>query len=106
MLSAPWFQKAAGNIVAEYIRLVWHTGRFVIEPENFYERLKAEQPVIAAMWHGQHMLIPFVRPDPLRAKVLISRHRDGGINAIIAERRYTSTCRYPRQHNYQAAYPS
>jgi len=98
MLSAPWFQKAAGNTIAEYIRLVWHSGRFVIEPENFYERLEAEHPVIAAMWHGQHMLIPFVRRDPLRAKVLISRHRDGEINAIIAERLGLETIRGSGDH--------
>ena len=50
------------------------------------------------MWHGQHMLIPFVRPDPLRAKVLISRHRDGGINAIIAERLGLETIRGSGDH--------
>jgi hypothetical protein len=98
ILAAPWFQKMAGNLVAEYIRLVWKTGRFVLEPENIYERIGAEQPVIAAMWHGQHMLIPFVRRDPLRAKVLISRHRDGEINAIIAERLGLETIRGSGDH--------
>ena len=98
ILAAPWFQKAAGNLVAEYIRLVWKTGRFILEPENIYERIGREQPVIAAMWHGQHMLIPFVRRDPLRAKVLISRHRDGEINAIIAERLGLETIRGSGDH--------
>jgi hypothetical protein len=98
ILAAPWFQKTAGNVVAEYIRLVWKTGRFVLEPENIYERIGREQPVIAAMWHGQHMLIPFVRRDPLRAKVLISRHRDGEINAIIAERLGLETIRGSGDH--------
>jgi lysophospholipid acyltransferase (LPLAT)-like uncharacterized protein len=37
------------------------------------------------MWHGQHFLVPFVRRPEHRAKVLISRHRDGEINAIAAE---------------------
>jgi hypothetical protein len=98
ILAAPWFQRTAGNLVAEYIRLVWKTGRFVLEPENIYERIGREQPIIAAMWHGQHMLIPFVRRDPLRAKVLISRHRDGEINAIIAERLGLETIRGSGDH--------
>jgi len=98
ILAAPWFQKTAGNLVAEYIRLVWKTGRFILEPENIYERIGREQPVIAAMWHGQHMLIPFVRRDPLRAKVLISRHRDGEINAIIAQRLGLETIRGSGDH--------
>jgi hypothetical protein len=91
-------QKTAGIAVAEYIRLVWNTGRFLIEPEDFHERFQAEQPVIAAMWHGQHMLIPFVRRDPLRAKVLISRHRDGELNAIVAERLGLETIRGSGDH--------
>jgi lysophospholipid acyltransferase (LPLAT)-like uncharacterized protein len=38
------------------------------------------------MWHGQHFLIPFIRRAEDRAKVLVSRHRDGEINALAAER--------------------
>lgn len=101
LLAAPWFQTAAGIAVAEYIRLVWNTGRFIIEPEDFHQRFQAEQPVIAAMWHGQHLLIPFVRRDPLRAKVLISRHRDGEINAIAAERLGLETIRGSGDHGLE-----
>jgi lysophospholipid acyltransferase (LPLAT)-like uncharacterized protein len=55
------------------------------EPADIYERAAREGPVILAMWHGQHLLAPFVRRAEHRAKVLISRHRDGEINAIAAE---------------------
>jgi len=98
VLAAPWFQKTAGNLIAQYIRLVWKTGRFVLEPADVYERIGREQPVIAAMWHGQHMLMPFVRRNPLRGKVLISRHRDGEINAIVAERLGLETIRGSGDH--------
>jgi lysophospholipid acyltransferase (LPLAT)-like uncharacterized protein len=37
------------------------------------------------MWHGQHFLMPFIKLKQHRAKVLISRHRDGEMNAIAAE---------------------
>jgi lysophospholipid acyltransferase (LPLAT)-like uncharacterized protein len=42
--------------------------------------------VIIAMWHGQHFLTPFIRRAEDRAKVLISRHRDGEVNALAAQR--------------------
>jgi lysophospholipid acyltransferase (LPLAT)-like uncharacterized protein len=66
--------------------LVWRTTRLAIEPADVYERVDAEMPVIIAMWHGQHFLMPFVRRPQDRAKVLVSRHRDGEINAYAAER--------------------
>src|SRR6478735_5443631 len=79
-------QKAAGVAVAEYLRLVWSTTRFTLEPEDIYEQIAGDLPVIIAMWHGQHFLVPFIRRAEHRAKVLVSRHRDGEINALAAER--------------------
>jgi len=73
-------------MAAEYLRLVWNTTRLVIEPEGVYERVDRDAPVIIAMWHGQHFLAPFIRRAQDRAKVLVSRHRDGEINALAAER--------------------
>ena len=80
------FQQTAGFLAAQYLRLVWRTTRFVIEPEGIYERFERDAPVIIAMWHGQHFLIPFIKRFEDRAKVLVSRHRDGEINALAAQR--------------------
>src|SRR5262245_55574503 len=80
------FQRTAGFVAAEYLRLVWKTTRFTIEPSGIYERFERDAPVIIAMWHGQQFLIPFIKRDEDRAKVLISRHRDGEVNALAAER--------------------
>src|SRR2546429_1266263 len=79
------FQKTTGVMAAEYLRLVWNTTRLVIEPEGIYERVDRDAPVIIAMWHGQHFLAPFIRRAQDRAKVLVSRHRDGEINALAVE---------------------
>lgn len=79
-------QKAIGVAAAEYLRLVWKTSRFVIEPADLYGRFEREAPIILTVWHGQHFLLPFLRRPPLQAKALISRHRDGAINAIAVER--------------------
>jgi lysophospholipid acyltransferase (LPLAT)-like uncharacterized protein len=84
--SSPSGQKTIGLILAEYLRLVRHTNRLVVDPIDFYEKVTPDVPFIAAMWHGQHFMMPFFRRDPLKSKVLISRHRDGEINAIAAQR--------------------
>jgi lysophospholipid acyltransferase (LPLAT)-like uncharacterized protein len=56
-------------------------------------------PVILAFWHGQHFLTPFIRNKPsYRAKVLISRHRDGEFNAIAVERLGIGTIRGSGDH--------
>lgn len=78
-------QKAIGVTAAEYLRFVWNTSRFEVEPPDIYERVVPDLPVILAMWHGQHFLMPFIKLQEHRAKVLISRHRDGEMNAIAAE---------------------
>jgi hypothetical protein len=44
-------------------------------------------PIILAFWHGQHFMTPFLKQKKsYRAKVLVSRHRDGEFNAIAAQR--------------------
>ena len=94
---AAWIRTSVGVLAAHYLRLVWKTSRFVIEPEDFYERVKPDLPVIVAMWHGQHFMMPFVRRGH-RVKVLISRHRDGEINATVAERLGVGTIRGSGDH--------
>jgi hypothetical protein len=82
----PWVQKSLGVSAAEYLRFVRKTSRFGIDPVDFYERVRPDMPAIVAMWHGQHFMVPFFRRQEHKVKVLISRHRDGEINAIAAER--------------------
>src|SRR5882757_7380905 len=78
-------QTTVGVVAAEYLRFVWNTSRTVLEPADIYERIVPDLPVIIAMWHGQHFMVPFIRRGH-PAKVLVSRHRDGEINAIAAAR--------------------
>src|ERR1700722_6556234 len=85
-------QTITGVAAAEYLRLVWLTSRRVLEPADIYEQMHPQLPVIIAMWHGQHCLVPFIRLAYL-AKVLVSRHRDGEMNAIAAERLGVGTIR-------------
>jgi lysophospholipid acyltransferase (LPLAT)-like uncharacterized protein len=82
----PVFQEAAGSAAAWYLRLVWYSSRRTLEPATIYDTVQF--PAIIAMWHGQHFLTPFVKRADAnhRAKVLVSRHRDGELNARAAER--------------------
>ena len=84
LTTAPWFQMAAGVVAAEYLRLVWKTSRFHMEPPDVYEASRPVLPIIIAMWHGQHFLMPFIKHEAHRAKTLISHHRDGAMNAAAA----------------------
>ena len=91
-------QTATGVILAEYLRLVRNTSTLVIEPADIYERVIPDLPVIIAMWHGQHFMMPFLRRPQFNAKALISFHGDGEINAIAAERLCIGTIRGSGDH--------
>jgi hypothetical protein len=98
-LRSSWVQHAVGVLAAEYLRLVWLTNKFTFDPANVYDIVEPAQPVILAFWHGQHFLTPFIKTkDSHRAKVLISRHRDGEFNAIAAERLGIGTIRGSGDH--------
>jgi lysophospholipid acyltransferase (LPLAT)-like uncharacterized protein len=94
-------QRAVGFLAAEYLRLVWNTNRFVVEPPDVYERVERQLPAIFAFWHGQHFLTPFIKAEGTgdhKAKVLISLHRDGEYNAIAAARLGVGTIRGSGDH--------
>ncbi len=95
---ARWLQHVAGFIAAEFLRFVWLTNRFTLDPPNVYKYMEPEMPMIIAFWHGQHFMMPFLKRKEYRAKVLISRHRDGEINAIAAERLNIGTVRGSGDH--------
>ena len=93
-----WVQQTVGFVAAEFLRLVWWTNKFSYDPPDIYERMEPEMPVIVAFWHGQHFMMPFLKREKYPAKVLISRHRDGEINAIAAERLNVGTVRGSGDH--------
>jgi lysophospholipid acyltransferase (LPLAT)-like uncharacterized protein len=99
IVTSPAFQNAVAAAGAYYLRLVWRSTRCIIEPPTIYET--AEQPLIIALWHGQHFMAPFIKRkgDNFPAKVLISRHRDGEINARVAEKLGIGTIRGSGAHN-------
>lgn len=79
-------QTTAGFIAGEYLRMVWKTSQPVVDLAAFHNKIIPEIPFILAMWHGQHLMMPFARHADMKVKALISSHGDGEINAIAIER--------------------
>jgi lysophospholipid acyltransferase (LPLAT)-like uncharacterized protein len=99
LLRSSWVQRAVGLLAAAFLRLVWRTNTFGFDPPEVYEIVEPQMPAIFAFWHGQHFMTPFIRTkESHRAKVLISRHRDGEFNAIAAERLGVGTIRGSGDH--------
>ena len=69
-------------LVAQYIRLVWATGRWEIRnaatPERFW---RERMPFIIAFWHGRLLILPAMWPTSAKISMLISMHRDGELIA-------------------------
>lgn len=89
LLRQPAMLAAAGSVAAAYLRFVRWTNPMTLEPHDIYDRIAPDLPVIIALWHGEHLVSAFFRnPDRPghQTKVLISRHADGEINAVAAEK--------------------
>ncbi|MEJ8473533.1 lysophospholipid acyltransferase family protein [Roseibium algae] len=82
----PAVLKTVGSFLAAYLKFIHKSNRFVIDPPGIYDELSEDVPVIVAMWHGQHFMAPFIRPEGYSVSVMISRSADGEINAIAAEK--------------------
>jgi lysophospholipid acyltransferase (LPLAT)-like uncharacterized protein len=93
-----WAKVTVGVAAAEYLRFVAMTTRFTLEPADIYERGEADMPIILAFWHGQHLLAPVARKGTHRVNMLVSRHRDGEINAVAARRLGVGTIRGSGNH--------
>ncbi len=79
-------QESLGFLGASYLKLVRGTNRFSLDPPDAYDWLTPLRPFIIAMWHGQHLMVPFVRRPQDRAATMVSRSVDGGVNTAVLER--------------------
>jgi 3-deoxy-D-manno-octulosonic-acid transferase len=79
---------ALGSAFAEfYIRLVLCTSRVLRDPTDTDEKLFSQHPQIFAMWHGQFMMVPAIKPEKhADIAIIVSRHGDAEILANIIRR--------------------
>ncbi len=81
---SPVFAAIVAKIAVWYLKLVYRTNKWTVEPLDVMDVVKPNLPVIAAVWHGQHVLLPAI-PIGLTGSVMISRSLDGEITARVAE---------------------
>jgi lysophospholipid acyltransferase (LPLAT)-like uncharacterized protein len=81
-----WTQKAVALVGAKYFGFVYRSNRPVVPPEHLYALTEPDIPIILAMWHGQHLLAPFIRRPIDKTKVLISHHTDGEMTTLTVQR--------------------
>ena len=94
-----WAKTALGVAAAEYVRFVGKTTRLTVEPPDARDRAEADMPIITAFWHGQHLLASNAGKPSYKVKTLVSRHHDGEILAIAAERLGVGTIRGSGNHS-------
>jgi 3-deoxy-D-manno-octulosonic-acid transferase len=69
----------AGSLVARYIRYVHRTSWQTDAMTETLERHYHHHPCIVAMWHGQFMLLPLIKPAFIPVDIMLARHRDAEV---------------------------
>lgn len=65
------------GLASRYIRLVYATSTIKRDPADTDAKLFDQHPQILAIWHGQFMLLPNLKPKrPAEVKAMVSRHGD------------------------------
>lgn len=71
-------------LATRYLKLVVATNQFIVKPEDAVEQVSQYEPMIVAVWHGQHILLPAI-PIELNGVAMVSRNFDGEITARTIE---------------------
>jgi lysophospholipid acyltransferase (LPLAT)-like uncharacterized protein len=87
LVRRPFFRELAASVFAGYFRFVRWSTRLILDPEDFHERLGEPRAMVVTMWHGEHFMMPFLKPDDRwTVKAMISRSQDGEMNVLVAEK--------------------
>jgi lysophospholipid acyltransferase (LPLAT)-like uncharacterized protein len=79
----PWLQGVLANFVWLALNFVHRTNPLMPETFAIHDEIEANKPVIFAMWHGQHLMMPFASPKGLPVAAMLSRGADAEINARV-----------------------
>ena len=93
LVERPGFRRLVAGLIAGYYRFVRRTCRTVVEPADFWEVRGPPRAFLFTTWHGEHFMTPFARPAGWRAAAMISRSRDGELNAMVVDRLGIGTIR-------------
>ncbi|MGH6737372.1 MAG: glycosyltransferase N-terminal domain-containing protein [Methyloceanibacter sp.] len=74
-------------LAAAYVRLVYATSTVRREPADTDAKLFDQHPQILAMWHGQFLLLPHLKPKrPADVRAMVSRHGDAEVIGGVLKR--------------------
>ena len=74
-------------LAARYIKFVYATSAITRDPQDSDAKLFAEHPQIVAIWHGQFLLLPQLKPKrPAAVHAMVSRHGDAAVIGAVLER--------------------
>ncbi len=66
--------------MAVYIRFVRRTSSMTDDPPGFVQKNLPDHPLLIAMWHGQGLLLPYIRPsEDIKVAIMVAKHLDGDI---------------------------
>lgn len=83
ILSSSVFQSVASFAIAYAMRFIHASNRPAKSAIDVNAIDDLKQPVIIALWHGQHIMAPCFKPNHGRYTALLSRSKDAEINARI-----------------------
>ena len=72
-----FFLDAASGFAARHIRAVMKTSKVIREPADTNSYIEKLHPAIGAMWHGQFLLLPLVKPKSIPINNMVAKHTDG-----------------------------
>ncbi len=72
-----FFQDTTGKLAARHIRMVHATSEVIRDPADTDSYLEKLNPMIVAMWHGQFLLLPLIKPKTVPVSNMVAKHSDG-----------------------------
>jgi len=78
---------ACSALAAAYVRLVYATSTIKRDPPDTDAKLFDQHPQILAMWHGQFLLLPKLKPKrPADVRAMVSRHGDAEVIGSVLQK--------------------
>ncbi|HBG34716.1 MAG TPA: hypothetical protein DER04_07285 [Holosporales bacterium] len=77
-----FIRRAAGFLIAQYVRLIWLTNKWDLQQKNYPDPYwEGGEPIIACFWHGRLLMLFKAWFGLHKLHMLISSHPDGEIIA-------------------------
>ncbi|WP_279480543.1 lysophospholipid acyltransferase family protein [Aureimonas sp. SK2] len=89
--SKAWLRSPAAvglgaGLIHGALRFIRRTQALAAGSSDYRAILTRHHPAIVGLWHGQHLLAPFFRPEELPYVALLSRSADAELNAAVVAR--------------------